>query len=283
LTQVQAEEIRFFQDVEDMTALQENPVTPTDRKLDIIFQDLLLQPQNNADGDTQSQLRSKEDSAFRSGWYHLQKQVASYFLEDFEAAVHHGDVYRQVQKDAHMLVTYLLFLCVDALARVALYRSQQSKKRSRRTRRRLLLQARRNLGIIQKMSRVVPDYCLGKRFVVQAELSSLRAAKQRWVALEQYKCAIGQSQMAGILFEQAVAFELAGQFLLESDNSKGDGIAYLKEACVLYERWGVCAKVTHLQHRISTIQEGNGSPSRHRIMSAPTMVVRDQESRDSQP
>ena len=103
-----------------------------------------------------------------------------------------------------------------------------------------------NLPQLHRWAQVAPMNFLHKLHLVEAEWA--RIAGRGAEAREHYDTAIALAQQHGYLNDEALAYELAGQFYLGRGQSRlADH--YLRDARAAYTRWGAHAKVTALDTR----------------------------------
>jgi len=255
LPELQSEENMF---AESLAALQKRTATPMHKSLAFFFEKFgLCEKQHGTSNSVPNNACDQEQArGFGPVWSHFQGLFCAFLWGDYETAVYHADEHRAAWEFSDASVNVALFLLMDGLARVALYRHQkQQGTHTRRPRLRLL---RGNSRRLHHICGLAPDYGLGKMFLLKAELASVtqkKSKKQAMNVIKAFKCAVSLSQTSQILFEHAMACELAGRYLLQLDlDHHQEGISYLEEACRLYQQWGGKAKEQHLKSDVSSIR-----------------------------
>jgi len=129
----------------------------------------------------------------------------------------------------------------DSLIRLAVAAGAASEARASH-----LEKVSTNQKQLHRWAQVAPMNFLHKFHLVEAERARIegRAAEAR----EQYDAAIALAQQHGYLNDEALAYELAGQFYLARGQSRLADY-YLRDARAAYARWGAHAKVTDLEAR----------------------------------
>jgi len=106
---------------------------------------------------------------------------------------------------------------------------------------------RRNLKVMRQWSKNCPENFLGKQFLVEAELAAV--VHNHPEAKTKYYMAIIQSRDSGLLWQEALANELAGKFYLKIRH-QSEAIPFLEEARRIYKEWGGIAKLEHFETEI---------------------------------
>ena len=193
-------------------------------------------------------------------WYCFERQFVSYFFEDFELSVSWGKrcIGYLISNSPNADAISVSFLAASGM--IALWKQQRQKGLRRNARnaqpspdgnrqqnndeRRprkhtwLLRKSRRILRQIEKTSVNLPDFSLGKIHLLKADLIATRAGRKNRRAMHAFKTAIATTAQSGIIYEQAIANERTGRFLIDVCEDPSRGITYLEEAGRLYAAWG---------------------------------------------
>ena len=134
---------------------------------------------------------------------------------------------------------YPIFLFYNALTSLAVARnvSLQTDKDN------LIFEAKECMSKLNDMSQVLPDNCLNKVHLIEAEIQVVLSNNTK--ALEHYSDAISLSKKYGFIHEEALACERAGLFLLQQ-NVVDSAYKFLLQSYFSYEAWGANAKTKHL-------------------------------------
>ena len=178
--------------------------------------------------------------AFWGGLGSVPAVLCIFFLGDMEAAVHYAAEFRRLAKLVAGSISLAAIYQLETLACIALYR--QTRKRH------LVVVARRNARLLANLAKKAPDFCLGKSFLLKAELGSLKAMKKKKkntnktivddTVLHHYKCAVSLAGSYKILSDEAVACELTGRYLVRDCQNESEGLYYIGKACEVYQQWG---------------------------------------------
>jgi histidine kinase len=103
---------------------------------------------------------------------------------------------------------------------------------------------------LKKWAKKAPINFQHRLYLVQAEL--LRVKKKHKEAREMYDKAIALARVNGFIKEEALAWELASQFYLNTRKEILAGI-YIENAYHIYEKWGAKAKTKQIEKRFSKI------------------------------
>ena len=189
-------------------------------------------------------------------FYLTAKLVAEYVLDNHEEAVRLGS--QQLHHLNLHRIEVSVFHTAYAMACLALY-----KKNGRS--RKLLVAARRKAKMIDKLALKAQEFCLPKKHLLRAELQSLssfRGRKQRnkWFdeTLQVYNCAIALASKAGLLMEEAIAYEAGARFMADCGKSP---VVYLEKAQALYVRWGATVKADQLQSKLASLRQLERRPA----------------------
>jgi len=146
---------------------------------------------------------------------------------------------------------YVLF---DSLIRLALV-----EKAPRATARALLRRVRANLKKLRKWAAHAEANHAHSYFLVSAEYFRVRGQADR--ASKSYQLAIQHARQHEWVADEALACELAGQFLL-SRRKFELAQKHLRDAWYAYLRWGALAKVKQLEKRFAFLDQAVGSERR---------------------
>jgi histidine kinase len=182
----------------------------------------------------------ESDHVYAGCWIHFQRCIVTYIFGDFETAVIEGSKAKSCVASPYQTVDLACMLLFDGLASLGL--CQQPG----RHRRHLITTAKRHISVIEKISCGAPEYCLGKVFLLRAELSVTTRKFDK--AHSEYISAIALSSKGGLLMEEAIANERAGRCMQILGDSRST--AFLNEALELYEKWGAKAKACRLRTEI---------------------------------
>ena len=111
-----------------------------------------------------------------------------------------------------------------------------------------------------------PHNCLGKKFLIEAELASVKGQNAR--AREKFYAAITMSRDSGI-FMRALSNERAARHFLTVGGDTPSALPYFEQACKFYKAWGGLAKVTRLQPEMNALYPSDASlrdDKTHRFM-----------------
>jgi hypothetical protein len=116
-------------------------------------------------------------------------------------------------------------------------------------------QAKKALKAMKQFSLSCPANCLDKKFLLEAELASVRGKEAK--AFEKYTCAIALAKDNGFLVNHALANERTARFFV-ARGKLSDAAHYFRQACLLYDEWGGKAKVERLRSELVSLY-GRGS------------------------
>lgn len=137
-------------------------------------------------------------------------------------------------------ITPPLFYFYNSLTLIAQYsRSEEENKIN------IMKRVEENQEKMKKWADFAPMNFYHKWVLVEAE--KLRVLK-KIEAEKYYEEAINLAQLNSYLNEEALSYELAGKFYLES-NRERIGNYYLSEAIYTYQRWGAIVKVNYLKKK----------------------------------
>ena len=173
--------------------------------------------------------------------FYLAKTMLCYLLGDFKAAIEHGaqaEAYEKTVKAA-LPVTHNPFYY--SLALLAVYPTATKEEQAD-----YLERVQRNQEKLHTWAAYAPMNLQHKWELIEAEKA--RVQGQQWVAAKLYEKAIVGAKTHHYLHEEAIAYELAGQFYL-AENLSAVAQMYLREAHYAYQRWGAIVKVEALEQK----------------------------------
>jgi len=167
------------------------------------------------------------------------KLFLCYLFHEYQSAFEYATVAEPLLHLTEGAYLMPLFVFHDSLARLAVYPdADQSDKES------LLKTVTANQEQMQDWAKHAPMNFQHKYDLVEAERS--RVLGKDGDAREFYDKAIAKAHENEYLSEEALAYELAGQFYLVKGNSKVAQV-YLRDAHYAYQQWGALAKVQDLE------------------------------------
>ena len=196
-------------------------------------------------------------------WFHCQKAILATIHGMHHDAIQFADTMRSGAPSPFIPLDMRVgtVLCV-ALSAIAVARQTENSQVThpnvgRGWRRARLRLARRYHGMLKKLSKSATDLCLGKAYLVEAELLSQSARpKDRARCLLLYKSAIGVATKAGNLLDEALANEWAAKFSLRSKkwHDKEQGLDFLVDAIDAFDRWGAVVKTRELRDQLTELR-----------------------------
>jgi predicted ATPase/serine phosphatase RsbU (regulator of sigma subunit)/tRNA A-37 threonylcarbamoyl transferase component Bud32 len=172
---------------------------------------------------------------------YLNKLILSYLFQAYPQAVENASLVAKYLTDIVGEIFQHLFHFYDSLARLAVYPDSPPPEQAR-----ILDKVAANQAKMQKWATHAPMNFLHKFYLVEAE--RCRVLDQDGAAREYYDKAIALAQEHEYLNEEALAYELAGQFYLAKGLPKLAQV-YWRDAHYAYQRWGAQAKVKDLEER----------------------------------
>lgn len=179
-----------------------------------------------------------KSSSYNSlGWSHVLRMWLYYLFGHYDKAYKHSQVciiseVVGINSDGVNLPFVLLFI---GLANIEYARSRRKSTST---------VVKKCVQRLQDFARYAPLNCLGKKFLLEAELVSLKK-KNNDVAFEKYTCAIALSKDADFGMETALGYERAAKYLLRRGDYNRSS-TFFNEAITLYRKWGSEPKVKHL-------------------------------------
>jgi predicted ATPase/signal transduction histidine kinase len=134
-----------------------------------------------------------------------------------------------------------VFYFYDSLARLQIYSTLSQTEQEK-----LLEKVASNQSKMQLWATHAPANYQHKHDLVEAEKARVLDDFEK--ASQHYEQAISGAKIHDYIQEEALAYELAGQFYF-ARNMKNFAQMFLQEALYLYQRWGAHAKAQHLQNK----------------------------------
>ncbi|GIK38491.1 MAG: serine/threonine protein kinase [Chloroflexota bacterium] len=172
---------------------------------------------------------------------HLNTLVLCYLFRNYPQAVDHATQAEQYLNGVIGTSHVPVFYFYDSLARLAAYSDAQAPAKED-----LLEKVSANQEKMKKWAQHAPQNYLHKFYLIEAEQA--RVLDHQREAREFYEQAIDLARENEYLNEEALAYELAGNFYLGQNQTRLAG-HYLRDAHYAYRRWGALAKVKDLEAR----------------------------------
>jgi hypothetical protein len=216
-------------------------IRPVLKFLHILASKLERPQQGAAFPDDITRARDGKD-AFAVFACHFLQTLLAYLFGDFETAAKKAkELQGYLRAGAHpgfsgVLTMYCLSLLGAAHGQKGL------------ARRRLIAQIKPSIRKLQEFALCVPDNCLHKLNLVQAEVAVVQGKHN--VARHMYTLAISRSSELGVSWIKAIASERFARFLQKQRN-KNAAMEQFREAHSAFRSWGAIAKVELLEKEIS--------------------------------
>ena len=172
-------------------------------------------------------------------WIRFAQMQLAYFFGDYDLAEKYLDAAPEIYMNSSGAMDCAVTLVYECLVLLELARA--GKRRLRR-----ILYVRRRLKRLRLWAMHSPLNFLGKQFLLEAELASVRGDRQK--ARSHFRSAILHSREGGFWMEEAVSNERLGRHYLESNEEKS-AIPFLKAARDIYENWGALTLVNHMEEQ----------------------------------
>ncbi|MBD1885936.1 ATP-binding sensor histidine kinase [Microcoleus vaginatus] len=173
------------------------------------------------------------------------KLIVLYLLKDYAAAVASGKLAAEYADGAIGLITVGVHNFYYSLALLAHYPHSDNQEA-------YLAIVNSNQQIMKKWAYHAPMNYQHKYELVEAEKA--RVINDKLGAMDYYDLAIKGAAANGYIHEEALAYELAGEFY-QSLDKEISARAYLTKAYYAYIRWGATAKVKDLESRYHYLVE----------------------------
>ncbi|MEG4276947.1 AAA family ATPase [Microcoleus sp. MON1_C1] len=176
---------------------------------------------------------------------YVAKLMLLYLFKDYAPAVAHGKLAAEYADGAIGLITVGVHNFYYSLALLAHYPHSDNQEVS-------LAIVNSNQQLMKKWAYHAPMNYQHKYELVEAEKA--RVLNDKLAAMDYYDLAIKGSAANGYIHEEALAYELAGEFY-QSWDKEISARAYLTKAYYAYIRWGATAKVKDLESRYHYLVE----------------------------
>jgi histidine kinase len=170
---------------------------------------------------------------------YVAKLMLLYLFKDYAAAVASGKLAAEYADGAIGLITVGVHNFYYSLALLAHYPDSDNEEA-------YLAIVNSNQQIMRTWAYHAPMNYQHKYELVEAEKA--RICSDKLAAMDYYDLAIKGATANGYIHEEALAYELAGEFY-QSLDKEISARAYLTKAYYAYIRWGATAKVKHLESR----------------------------------
>ena len=171
--------------------------------------------------------------------------VLAYVFNDYEAAAEGALRMERIMHPPYLhpsMSSPYTFYCLALLAVL--------NNRKGCTRRKILSMVRRSIKKLMKFSLRTPENCLGKAYLLQAELAATTGKNQE--ARCNYVSAISVAARFGDFMIHAIACERAARLCTKCGDEPA-AISYFREACSAYTEWGAFAKADQLNKEIPAL------------------------------
>lgn len=175
---------------------------------------------------------------------HFMKMVLAYLFGDFVLAGKMAKGCKDAERrvvGSHIvaLVSFFHGMSVLALAKTSKHKQKYMLVASQ---------------CIRKMNRFAldsPHNYLGHHSLLEAEYAAVSGKEK--LAHTKFTCAIALSENQGLLLDSSLANERTGRYLIACGK---DSLAapYIKQACLMYKKWGAHAKVEQLSGELSFLE-----------------------------
>ncbi len=185
--------------------------------------------------------------------YYFCKMWLLYLFKDYRQAEKMSRLAAKYRDSVIAKPTYAIYHFMDSLNKIRLIPSSSPLQRLK-----LYLQIWWNQRRLKKWARHAECNFLHKYYLVEAEIARIRRCPYQ--AQNYYEKAIKEANDNQFLHEEALAYELAGRFYLESGRHL-IAKSYLQEAHYCYSRWGAKAKVKEMETSYSNLISSFSSPA----------------------
>ncbi|WP_414562893.1 MULTISPECIES: AAA family ATPase [unclassified Anabaena] len=169
----------------------------------------------------------------------VNKLMLAYLFKEYVLALEYSAMAEQSLGGVTGLFVVPLFHFYDSLVQLAIYPNVKASEQSS-----ILEKVQTNQQKMQLWATHAPMNHLHKFYLVEAE--RYRVLGQKLEAMEYYDSAIAKAKENGYLQEEALAYELGGEFY-QSLNKELISQTYITKAYYTYIRWGAIAKVKQLE------------------------------------
>jgi len=174
-------------------------------------------------------------------YLHLNKCILHYLFQEYALALENAEIAERHLEGVTGMFVAAIFHFYDSLTRLAVYPTLSQQEQES-----VLTKVSANQEKMKQWAFHAHKNFQHKYDLVEAEKA--RLLSKDGDAREFYDKAIAGAQENEYLNEEALAYELAGQFYLVKGNSKIAQV-YLADAHYAYQQWGAMTKVKHLETR----------------------------------
>ena len=216
------------------------------------------------EGDVLPSLQEGSNQYLMSGIY-LAKTILCYLRQEFTACLANSQSAQANDEGATGSFAIAVNRFYQSLSLLALYRKASIEQRKAS-----LEKVTINQEKMKKWAACAPMNFQHKFDLVEAEKA--RILENNWQAAQLYEQSITGARDNGYLQEEALAYELAGEFY-RSQRMEKIAQTYLKEAHYGYSRWGATAKVKDLETRYPDLLHVPSAAWERNITSNPGMTT----------
>jgi histidine kinase len=177
---------------------------------------------------------------------YLAKGILCYWFKDYAQSLENFDLAVRYVEAAMGFATVGTLNFYQSLAMLALYPTAETSDSSKQNRTEILQQVQANQKTMKQWVYHAPMNYQHKSHLVEAEKA--RVLNNKMEAIDYYDLAIKGAAENGYIQEEALAYELAGEFY-QSLGKEIIAQAYMTKAYYAYIRWGAIAKVKDLESR----------------------------------
>ncbi|MBI9106150.1 MAG: AAA family ATPase [Spirochaetales bacterium] len=179
-------------------------------------------------------IRVRDNSAAAS--FHTYKMIIHYHYDDYKTAIDYSDKAREFSSGLLGQFTYVWLIWYATLALLKWNYTEGAKFR--------MHEVRKNMKLLASFAGFAPGNNQHRLLLAKAELARCRndVETAAWNYAQAVKCA----GVNGFVQDQALANELAGGFYLSQGNAP-QAETCLREAYILYRRWGAVRKFEQLE------------------------------------
>jgi len=193
------------------------------------------------DEDKMLPLFLESNNIFALGYFYCNKLPICYLFHAYPQAVESANLGEKYLEGIIGNILVAVFYFYDSLARLAVFPDATKPEQKR-----ILKKVAANQKKMKKWAHHAPMNHLHKFYLVEAEHARVLGKNEK--AREYYDQAIALALENEYLNEEALAYELAGQFYFAKGHNRLAN-HYLREAHHAYSRWGAVAKVKDLETR----------------------------------
>lgn len=217
------------------------------------------------DEEKMLQLFLESNNVFALGYFYCNKLPLCYLFHAYPQAVESANLGEKYLEGITGNILVAVFYFYDSLARLAVFPDAPKPEQKR-----LLKKVASNQKKMKKWAHHAPMNHLHKFYLVEAECARVLGKDE--TAREYYDKAIALAYDNEYLNEEALAYELAGQFYLVKRHYRLAN-HYLREAHHAYSRWGAVAKVKDLETRHPQLKGKTSSGISNTITTTATTMI----------